>query len=182
MATQAQKAPRKNTRAANRKAAVAANMAATPEQQADAIVAEQQQQPAAWNWPVGAAFGNANGQAQTEVDEQEEVQQLRDEQAAREEQAGEEVDPQKAGDALADKIAAAQAAPGKAAKLYIPKSSIIRPTKVAWTIYDHMFATAEEQGLPAPTRKECIAEAIAAGIATGTAATQFQYWKKASGR
>jgi hypothetical protein len=95
---------------------------------------------------------------------------------------------QKAADALADKLAAAMlaadaAAPAKGAKKpYIKNSSIARPTKKAWAIADAMVKHAEENDLPVPTRGEIITECIKQGIASGTSATQYQYWKKANGR
>lgn len=79
--------------------------------------------------------------------------------------------------------AADEAAPGRKAKApYIKNSSIARPTKKAWAIADAMIAHAEENDLPTPTRGEIIAECIKQGIASGTSATQYQYWKKANGR
>lgn len=71
------------------------------------------------------------------------------------------------------------AAPAKGSKKpYIKQSSIVKPTKAAWAIYDTMRKNAEENNLPYPSRGECIAEAIRRGIASGTSATQYQYWKK----
>jgi hypothetical protein len=66
-------------------------------------------------------------------------------------------------------------------KPYIRQSSIVKPTKKAWAIADAMRAHAEENDLPIPARSEIIAECIKQGIASGTSATQYQYWKKARG-
>lgn len=90
---------------------------------------------------------------------------------------------QKAEQAFDEAIKAAQqAAPSAGSKkIYIPRSSIIRPTKAAHALYEAMHAHAAAQQLPAPSRGECIAKAIERGIASGTAATQYQYWKKAKG-
>ena len=96
---------------------------------------------------------------------------------AQQKAADESANAQALNDSIQAAIEAAQNAP-KATKIYIPKSSILKPTKVAWMIYDTMRAHALENDLPLPTRKECIDEAIARGIASGTSATQYQYWKK----
>lgn len=85
-------------------------------------------------------------------------------------------------EAIEAAMAASHAAAAKSGKRpYIPRSSILRPTKAAHALYSAMHAAAQDAGLPAPTRGECIAEAIARGIASGTAATQYQYWKNAGG-
>jgi hypothetical protein len=68
-----------------------------------------------------------------------------------------------------------------AAKPYIRQSSIARPTKKVHAIADAMYAHAEENDLPMPSRSEIISECIARGIASGTSATQYQVWKKAKG-
>jgi hypothetical protein len=67
-------------------------------------------------------------------------------------------------------------------KPYIHSSSIPRPTKKVWAIADAMIRHAEQNDLPIPSRGEIIAECIKRGIASGTSATQYQYWKKANGR
>ena len=79
--------------------------------------------------------------------------------------------------------AADQAAPARGIKKpYIKQSSVPRPTKKVWAIADAMIQHAEEHDLPIPSRGEIIAECIKRGIASGTSATQYQYWKKANGR
>jgi hypothetical protein len=75
--------------------------------------------------------------------------------------------------------AADAAAPARGAKKpYIKQSSIARPTKKAWAIADAMRKHAIDNDLPIPARGEVIAECIKQGIASGTSATQYQYWKK----
>jgi hypothetical protein len=78
---------------------------------------------------------------------------------------------------------AEKAAPASGIKKpYIRSSSIPRPTKKVWAIADAMIRHAEQNDLPIPSRGEIIAECIKRGIASGTSATQYQYWKKANGR
>lgn len=50
-------------------------------------------------------------------------------------------------------------------------STAIRPTKLVWEIADTM---------PKASRKEVMAACVAAGVAYGTARTQYQAWFKAS--
>jgi len=52
------------------------------------------------------------------------------------------------------------------------------PTKKVWHIADEMLAAAKAAGLPAPKRKDVIAECVARGIAYGTSRTQYQHWFK----
>lgn len=56
-------------------------------------------------------------------------------------------------------------------------SEVIRPTKMVWAIADRMVDAAKAEGLPAPTRKEVMAECEKIGIAFFTARTQYQVWK-----
>ena len=83
--------------------------------------------------------------------------------------------------AAADALANAQAAEQNLAsgKFWVRKSSIEKPTKRVWHIADEMCAIAEEEGKPMPTRKEVQDHCVRLGVASGTARTQYQAWKKA---
>lgn len=73
------------------------------------------------------------------------------------------IDPQKAGDALANQ----QAVNTNPLK---PRVSVVdRPTKLVWDIADNM---------PDAKRKDVIAACVLKGIAYGTARTQYQHWFK----
>lgn len=87
----------------------------------------------------------------------------------------------------AEEIEATQTVTGKPAKEprakpepkeWIRESSILKPTKMVWFIADEMYAAAEAQGQPMPSRKEVQNECVRRGIASGTARTQFQHWFK----
>lgn len=84
--------------------------------------------------------------------------------------------------AEADRIANSQASEQKlpSGKLYIRLSSIAKPTKKVWDIADQMIANAAALGLPRPSRAEIQDRCVDMGIATGTARTQYQAWKKAN--
>jgi len=72
-----------------------------------------------------------------------------------------------------------QATSGKPGKEIVRVSSVEKPTKMVWHIADEMVAAAQAAGKPAPSRKEVQDECVRRGIATGTARTQYQAWKKA---
>lgn len=81
----------------------------------------------------------------------------------------------------ADAIANSQASEQKVAgKLYVRLSSIPKPTKKVWYIADQMILDAAQAGLPRPTRAQIQDRCVELGIATGTARTQYQAWKKAN--
>lgn len=84
---------------------------------------------------------------------------------------------QRAADAIANAQASEQQLPN--GKVWIRKSSIEKPTKRVWWIADELHAIAAEAGKPAPTRKEVQDHCVKLGIASGTARTQYQAWKKA---
>lgn len=65
-----------------------------------------------------------------------------------------------------------------ATKPWIRESSVEKPTKLVWVIADKMVADAEKAGQPAPTRAQVQAACVEAGIASGTARTQYQHWFK----
>lgn len=52
------------------------------------------------------------------------------------------------------------------------------PTKKVWHVADEMLAAAKAAGLPAPKRKDVIAECVSRGVAYGTSRTQYQHWFK----
>lgn len=80
-----------------------------------------------------------------------------------------------AAQAQADAIANAQASETNLnGKVWIRLSSIPKPTKAVWLIADEMIAAN-----PQATRKAIQEECVARGIASGTARTQFQAYKKA---
>lgn len=85
---------------------------------------------------------------------------------------------QAAADAIANSQASEQNLPN--GKVWIHKSSIEKPTKRVWHIADEMHAAAREAGKAAPSRKEVQDECVRRGIASGTARTQYQAWKKAT--
>jgi hypothetical protein len=64
-------------------------------------------------------------------------------------------------------------------KEWIRISSVIKPTKFVWHVADEMNEAAAAAGKPAPTRKEVQDECVRRGVASGTARTQYQAWKKA---
>jgi len=63
---------------------------------------------------------------------------------------------------------------------WVRLSSVEKPVKRVWHIADEMVKAALESGQPAPRRKEIEAECVRRGIASGTARTQYQAWKKAN--
>lgn len=83
---------------------------------------------------------------------------------------------------LADKVANNAAMEGnlKSGKVWIRQSTILKPTKQVWHIADAMIAAARAAGSVLPTRKEVQDECVRRGIASGTARTQYQAWKKAN--
>jgi hypothetical protein len=81
-------------------------------------------------------------------------------------------------DAIANSQQSAAALPN--GKEWIRISSVAKPTKYVWEVADEMNAAARQAGRPAPTRKEVQDECIRRGVASGTARTQYQAWKKAS--
>jgi hypothetical protein len=84
-------------------------------------------------------------------------------------------------EAEAERIANAQAGESMLnGKLWVRLSSVERPVKRVWAIADEMIAAALAAGLPKPSRKEVQDECVARGIASGTARTQYQAWKKAN--
>jgi hypothetical protein len=85
---------------------------------------------------------------------------------------------QKAADALADSLQSASNLPN--GKEWIRISSVEKPTKFVWHVADRMVGAALAAGLPAPSRKEVQDECIRLGVASGTARTQYQAWKKAN--
>lgn len=84
---------------------------------------------------------------------------------------------QRAADAIANAQASEQNLPN--GKVWVRKSSIEKPTKRVWDIADEMVRAAREAGQPMPSRKEVQDECVRRGIASGTARTQYQAWKKA---
>lgn len=82
-----------------------------------------------------------------------------------------------AADAIANSQASEQQLPN--GKVWIKLSSVPKPTKLVWHIADEMIAAAAAAGKPAPSRKEVQDECIRRGVASGTARTQYQAWKKA---
>lgn len=80
-------------------------------------------------------------------------------------------------DRLADQQQSASQLPN--GKEWIRVSSVIKPTKFVWHVADEMNARAAAAGQPAPSRKEVQDECIRRGVASGTARTQYQAWKKA---
>lgn len=85
-----------------------------------------------------------------------------------------------AAQAEADRVANAQQSGSVVnGKEWIRISSVIKPTKFVWHVADEMNARAAAAGQPAPTRKEVQDECVRRGVASGTARTQYQAWKKA---
>lgn len=68
----------------------------------------------------------------------------------------------------------------KNGKIWIHASSCESPVKRVWAIADAMNAQARAEGKPAPSRKEVQDECVRKGVASGTARTQYQAWKKAN--
>jgi len=86
-----------------------------------------------------------------------------------------------AAQAAADRAADAQQSAGiKGGKEWIRMSTIERPTKMVHVIADEMVAAAAAEGRERPSRKEIQDECVRRGIASGTARTQYQAWKKAN--
>lgn len=81
-------------------------------------------------------------------------------------------------DRIADQLQTNEQLPN--GKVWVHKSSILKPTKQVWHIADEMVAAALAANRPAPTRKEVQDECVRRGIASGTARTQYQAWKKAN--
>lgn len=159
-----------------------------------ALAAEQAQPQAPWAFPKAADFDAAQqaGQASAanaffasriiaaQNAQPESDAEISDDDLAAQQAAAEQAFDKTIEDAMKG---ADDAAPARGSKKpYIKNSSIAKPTKKVWAIADAMILHAEQAGLPCPTRGEIIAECIARGIASGTSATQYQYWKKASGR
>lgn len=84
--------------------------------------------------------------------------------------------------AAAEALANAQQAESQLpnGKVWIHASSVPKPTKFVWHVADEMNAAARAAGKPAPSRKEVQDECIRRGVASGTARTQYQAWKKAT--
>jgi hypothetical protein len=83
--------------------------------------------------------------------------------------------------AQADKQANAhQTSELKNGKIWIHASSCASPVKRVWAIADAMIQAAAEQGKERPSRKEIQDECVRQGVASGTARTQYQAWKKAN--
>lgn len=87
-------------------------------------------------------------------------------------------DQQAAAEALANAQQAESQLPN--GKVWIHASSVPKPTKFVWHVADEMNAAARAAGKPAPSRKEVQDECIRRGVASGTARTQYQAWKKAT--
>lgn len=68
----------------------------------------------------------------------------------------------------------------KPGKTWVHQSTILKPTKQVWHIADEMIDAARAAGHPAPSRKEVQEECVRRGVASGTARTQYQAWKKAN--
>lgn len=85
---------------------------------------------------------------------------------------------QQAADALANVQQTATVTPN--GKEWIRASSVAKPTKFVWHVADEMNERAIAAGQPAPTRKQVQDECIRRGVASGTARTQYQAWKKAN--
>ncbi|MCK9234944.1 MAG: hypothetical protein M0P09_01355 [Acholeplasmataceae bacterium] len=83
-----------------------------------------------------------------------------------------------------EELEATQAVTGKPSKPkaepkeWVRQSSILKPTKAVWFIADELYAKAEAEGQPYPTRSQVQDECVRRGIASGTARTQFQHWFK----
>lgn len=91
-----------------------------------------------------------------------------------------------AAQAEADRIANAQQSGSTVnGKEWIRVSSVLKPTKFVWHVADEMYAMAENEacdyGTPVqyPSRKQVQDECVRRGVASGTARTQYQAWKKA---
>ena len=82
-------------------------------------------------------------------------------------------EPAAQADAQANAAASEETLPN--GKLWIRLSSIPKPTKAVWIIADEMIAAD-----PKATRKAIQEECVRRGIASGTARTQYQAWKKAN--
>lgn len=175
-------------------------MARQTKAQRAALAAPEAAPQAPWNFPKAADFAPQNQadsaaaffasrliiepeKAADDESESKESDDSADDIAAQQKAADDAANELALDDAIDAAIAAAQnAAPERAAKRpYIARSSIVRPTKAAWAIYDTIYDAAQQSGKPLPTRGELIAIAIARGIASGTSATQYQHWKKSRG-
>lgn len=84
-------------------------------------------------------------------------------------------------DKMANNAAFEDAANGtKVVKPWIHQSTIDKPVKAVWHVADEMIAKAAAEGEPRPSRKMIQDECVRRGIASGTARTQYQAWKKAN--
>lgn len=92
----------------------------------------------------------------------------------------------KAAQAEADALANQQQAQAAATsqlrngKVWIHASTCESPVKRVWAIADAMIADAKANNRPSPSRKEIQDECVRQGVASGTARTQYQAWKKAN--
>lgn len=78
------------------------------------------------------------------------------------------------------KANAQQTSEFKGKQEWVKFSSVPKPTKRVWHIADEMVRAALAAGKPIPSRKEVQDECVRRGIASGTARTQYQAWKKAN--
>jgi hypothetical protein len=110
------------------------------------------EQEGAWAFPMASDFGDTKGLEEYEHGFQ-------------------------SAQAEADRIANAQASEQDLpnGKVWVHMSSIAKPTKQVWHIADEMKAAN-----PQVSRKEVQDECVRRGIASGTARTQYQAWKKAN--
>ena len=92
----------------------------------------------------------------------------------------------KAAQAEADALANQQQAQAAATsqlrngKVWIHASTCESPVKRVWAIADAMVKQARDEGKAAPSRKDIQDECVRQGVASGTARTQYQAWKKAN--
>lgn len=89
---------------------------------------------------------------------------------------------QAAADALANQQQAQAAATSQLrnGKVWIHASTCESPVKRVWAIADAMVKQARDEGKAAPSRKDIQDECVRQGVASGTARTQYQAWKKAN--
>lgn len=89
---------------------------------------------------------------------------------------------QAAADALANQQQAQAAATSQLrnGKVWIHASTCESPVKKVWAIADAMVKQARDEGKAAPSRKDIQDECVRQGVASGTARTQYQAWKKAN--
>jgi len=83
-------------------------------------------------------------------------------------------------DKMANNAAFEDAVNGTKVKPWIHQSTIDKPVKAVWHVADEMIAQAAAAGEPRPSRKAVQDECVRRGIASGTARTQYQAWKKAT--